>query len=62
MKLLGVAVGAAVVIGSAALACVKGAATAEKGSNYVVGEDGKLMGAAPNADIRLQWQRDGFPN
>jgi len=65
MKLLGAAVGAAAVIGSGALAWVhNGAATAGQGNgtNYVVGQDGKLIGAASNPSIRSQWQREGFPN
>ena len=65
MKLLGATVGAAAVIGSGALAWVhNGAATADQGNgtNYVVGQDGKLIGAAPNPSIRSQWQREGFPN
>ena len=64
MALLGVAVLAAVVIGSGTLAGVhNGAATAdhENATNYVVGPDG-LIGAAPNASIRSQWERDGLPN
>jgi hypothetical protein len=64
MKLLGAAVGVAAV-GSAALAWVhNGAETADQGndSNYVVGQDGKLIGAAPNSSIRSQWQREGLPN
>jgi len=32
------------------------------GANYVVGPDGGLIGAAPNASIRSQWERDGLPN
>lgn len=65
MKLLGAVVGAAVVIGSAALAWVhNGAATDDRGDgiNYVVGQDGKLIGAAPNPSIRSKWQQEGFPN
>jgi hypothetical protein len=64
-KLLWAAVGAAALIGPAALACVhSGAATADQGNgtNYVVGPDGKLIGAAPNPSIRSQWQQEGFPN
>jgi hypothetical protein len=64
-KLLGAVVGAAVVIGSAALAWVhNGVATDNQGdgTNYVVGQDGKLIGAAPNPSIRSQWQQEGFPN
>ncbi len=65
MKLLGAVVGAAVVIGSAALAWVhNGAATDDQGdgTNYVVGQDGKLIGATTNPSIRSQWQQEGFPN
>jgi hypothetical protein len=65
MKLLGAAVGVAAVIASGALAWVhNGAATADQGNgnNYVVGQDGKLIGAASNPSIRSQWQREGFPN
>jgi hypothetical protein len=65
MKLLGAAVGVAVVIGSGALAWVhNGAATDDQGdgTNYVVGQDGKLMGTAPNPSIRSQWRQEGFPN
>jgi len=65
MTLLGAALGVAAVIGSAALAWVhKGAATADHGNatNYVVGQDGKLIGATPNASIRSQWEREGLPN
>jgi hypothetical protein len=65
MALLGVAVLAAVVIGSGTLAWVQnGAPTAdhENATNYVVGPDGGLIGAAPNASIRSQWERDGLPN
>ena len=65
MTLLGAALGVAAVIGSAALAWVhKGAATAEHGNatNYVVGQDGQLIGAAPNPSIRSQWEREGLPN
>jgi hypothetical protein len=64
INLLGAAVGVAAV-GSAALAWVHhGAETAEQGNgtNYVVGQDGKLIGAAPNPSIRSQWQREGLPN
>ena len=64
-KMIGAVVGAAVVIGSAALAWVhNGVATDNQGdgTNYVVGQDGKLIGAAPNPSIRSQWQQEGFPN
>jgi hypothetical protein len=50
MKLLGAAVVASAVIVSVALACFhNGAATADHGNatSYVVGPDGKLIGAAP---------------
>ena len=63
--LVGAAVGVAAVIGSAALAWVhNGAATDDQGdgTNYVIGQDGKLIGAAPNPSIRSQWQQEGFPN
>jgi hypothetical protein len=65
MTLFGAAVVAAAVIGSGALACFhNGAATADHGNatNYVVGQDGKLIGATPNASIRSQWEREGLPN
>jgi tryptophan synthase beta subunit len=65
MALLGVAVVAAVVIGSGTLAWVhNGAATAdhENATHYVVGPDGRLIGAAPNPSIRSQWEREGLPN
>jgi hypothetical protein len=65
MKLLGAAVVASAVIVSVALACFNnGAATADHGNatSYVVGPDGKLIGAAPNPSIRSQWQREGLPN
>ena len=65
MALLGPAVVVAAVIGSVALACLhNGAATADRGNatNYVVGQDGKLIGAAPNPSIRSQWEREGLPN
>ena len=65
MTLLGAALGVAAVIGSAALAWVHtGAATADHGNatNYVVGQDGQLIGAAPNPSIRSQWEREGLPN
>jgi hypothetical protein len=65
VTLLGAAVGVAAVVGSAALAWVhNGAATDDQGdgTNYVVGQDGKLIGAAPNPSIRSQWQQEGFPN
>jgi hypothetical protein len=59
------AVVVAAVIGSVAVACLhNGAATADRGNatNYVVGQDGKLIGAAPNPSIRSQWEREGLPN
>ena len=65
MALLGVAGLAAAVIGSGALAWVHdGATTADHGNatNYVVGQDGQLIGAAPNPSIRSQWEREGLPN
>jgi hypothetical protein len=65
MKLLGTAVGVAVVIGSAAVAWVHNGAAMDDQSgatNYVVGQDGKLIGVAPNPSIRSQWQQEGFPN
>ena len=65
MALLGVAVVAVLVIGSGTLAWVHNeAATAnhDNAPNYVVGPDGRLIGAAPNASIRSQWERDGLPN
>ena len=65
MALLGVAVVAAVVIGSGTLAWVhNGAATAnhENATHYAVGPDGRLIGAAPNPSIRSQWEREGLPN
>ena len=65
MALLGVAVVAVLVIGSGTLAWVHNEpATAdhENTTNYVVGPDGGLIGAAPNASIRSQWEREGLPN
>jgi hypothetical protein len=64
MALLGPAVVVAAVIGSVALACFhNGTATADRGkTNYVIGQDGKLIGAAPNPSIRSQWEREGLPN
>jgi len=53
------------VIGSGTLAWVhNGAATAdhENATHYVVGPDGRLIGAAPNPSIRSQWEREGLPN
>jgi hypothetical protein len=55
----------AIVIGSGTLAWVRNeAATAdhENADNYVFGPDGRLIGAAPNASIRYQWERYGLPN
>jgi hypothetical protein len=65
MKILGAVVGTATVIGSGALAWFhRGAATADQGNdtNYVVEQDGKLIGAAHNPSIRSQWQQEGLPN
>jgi hypothetical protein len=65
MTLLGPAVVVAALVGSVARACFhNGAATADRGNvtNYVVGQDGKLIGAAPNPSIRSQWEREGLPN
>ena len=63
MALLGVAVVAAVVIGSGTLAWVHTAtADHENAIHYVVGPDGRLIGAAPNPSIRSQWEREGLPN
>jgi hypothetical protein len=64
MTLLGAVVVVAVVIGSGTLAWVhNGAATADhKKASYVVGPDGRSIGAAPNPSIRSQWERDGLPN
>ena len=65
MKLLGAAVVASAVIVSVALACFhNGAAAADHGNatSYVVGPDGKLIGAAPNPSIRSHWEREGLPN
>jgi hypothetical protein len=65
MTLFAVAVVAAAVIGSGTLAWVhNGAATVahENTTNYVIGPDGGLIGAAPNASIRSQWEREGLPN
>jgi hypothetical protein len=65
ITLLGAAGGAAIVIGSAALAWVhNGATTAGQGNgtNYVVEQNGKLIGATTNPSIRSQWQQEGFPN
>lgn len=66
MTLLGGVAGlAAAVIGSGTLAWVhNGATTADHGNatNYVVGQDGRLIGAAPNASIRSHWEREGLPD
>jgi hypothetical protein len=65
MALLGVAVVAVLVIGSGTLAWVHNepaTANHDNAPNYVVGPDGRLIGAAPNASIRSQWERDGLPN
>src|SRR4030095_7629789 len=65
MKMLWAAVVASGVIRSVALACFNnGAATADHGNatSYVVGPDGKLIGAAPNPSIRSQWETGGPAN
>ena len=66
MTILGGVAGlAAAMIGSGTLAWVhNGAITADHGkaTNYVVGQDGRLIGAAPNASIRTQREREGLPN
>ena len=64
MKLLGATV-CLLAVGSAALAWVhRGAETADpgNGTNYVLGQDGELISAAPNPSVRSQWQREGLPN
>jgi hypothetical protein len=53
------------VIGSGTLAWVHNEAAPadhESATRYVVGPDGRLIGAAPNPSIRSQWERDGLPN
>jgi hypothetical protein len=70
MKLLSAAVGAAVLITSAALARTvhKEAAPVDQANhqastpNAVVGPDGRLIGVAADPSIRSQIQRDGLPN
>lgn len=65
MTLLGAVVVVAAVIGSGTLAWIHNEASTadhENATNYVVGPDGRLIGAAPNASIRSQWERDGLPN
>jgi hypothetical protein len=65
MKILLAAASVAFVISSGAFAWVHNrAATADQrhGINYVVGQDGKLIGTAHNPSIRAQWQREGLPN
>jgi hypothetical protein len=65
MTLLGILGVAAALICSGTLAWVHNrAATADFGyaTHYVVGTDGRSIGAAPNASIRSQWEREGLPN
>jgi hypothetical protein len=66
MTFLGVAGLTAIIIGSGALAWVHtGATTTDQGNatNYVVvGQDGRLIGATPNASTRSLWEREGLPN
>lgn len=65
MALLGSVVAVVAVIGSGTLAWIHNEpATAdhENTTNYVVGPDGGVIGAAPNASIRSLWERDGLPN
>jgi hypothetical protein len=65
MILLGAVVVVAAVIGSGTLAWIHNEpATAdhENTTNYIVGPDGGVIGAAPNASIRSQWERDGLPH
>ena len=65
MILLGAVVVVAAWIGSGTLAWIHNepaTADRENTTNYVIGPDGGLIGAAPNASIRSQWERDGLPN
>ncbi len=66
MKLLAVTVAAAAVIASLAFAAVahNKAAAVNQGfvAHHVAGPDGNLIGSAPNASIRLQWQQEGLPD
>jgi hypothetical protein len=66
MKLLAVTVPAVAVIASLAFAAVahNKAAAVNQGfiAHHVAGPDGKLIGSAPNASIRSQWQQEGLPD
>jgi hypothetical protein len=67
IKLLSIAVGAAALVATPALASTvhQKAASAEQayaqayGANTVVGSDGKVIGADPDANIRFQLLREG---
>jgi hypothetical protein len=63
MKLLSIAVGAAALVATPALASTvhqKAASTAQAyGANTVVESDGKVIGADPDANIRFQLLREG---
>lgn len=65
ITLLGAVVVVAAVIGSGTLAWIHNELATtdhENTTNYVVGPDGGVIGAAPNASIRSQWEQDGLPN
>ena len=65
MTLLGAISIVAAVIGSGTFAWIHNeAATADDKTtpNHVVGPAGGLIGSAPNAHIRSQWEREGLPN